>query len=82
MNPVLLVIAGLATAVVVVCETLLERKRRWTAWFGAVFALLMAIVIIGPRVAEVPWLLGPATVLVVAVAIWRVSQLRRTRAER
>ncbi|MGC7097397.1 hypothetical protein ACPZ19_22205 [Amycolatopsis lurida] len=82
MTVALLVTAGLATAVVVVCETLLERKRRWTAWFGAAFALLMAVAIIGPRIAGVPWLLGPGTALMVVVAIWRVTQLRRTRPER
>jgi hypothetical protein len=77
----LLVVAAVATVVVVVCETLVERRRRrWLAWLEAAVAIYIAVDLLGFRVAAVPWLLWSVTAVMVAVAVWRFTELRRDRA--
>jgi hypothetical protein len=76
----LLVVAGLATVVVVVCETLMERRRRrWVGWLEAAVVLFVAVDVIAFRVAAAPWLLWLVTVIMVGVAAWRLNQLVQKR---
>lgn len=79
----LLIIAGVATVVAVVSETLMERRRRrWVGWVEAAVALFVAVDVIAFRFVATPWLLWLVTAIMVAVAAWRLNQLGRFRAQR
>jgi hypothetical protein len=76
----LLIIAGAATVTAVACETLMERRRRpWVGWLEAAVVLYVAVDILAFRLTAAPWLLWLITVIMVAVATWRLNQLRRER---
>jgi hypothetical protein len=79
----LLVVAGVATVVVLACETMMERRRRrWVGWLEAAIVLFLAVDFIGFRIAAVPWLLWLVTAIMVLVAAWRLNQLGRLRVQR
>lgn len=83
MTVTLLVVAGVATMVVLVCETLMERRRRrWVGWLQAAIALFLAVDFLGFRIAAIPWLLWLVTVIMVLVATWRLNQLGRSRVQK
>jgi hypothetical protein len=78
----LLVVAGVATVVVLACETLMERRRRpWVGWLEAAVALFLAVEVLGFRIAAVPLLLWLVTAIMVALAGWRLTQVVRSRAQ-
>jgi hypothetical protein len=82
MTVALLVIAGVATVVVLACETLMKpRRRRWVGWLEAAIVAFLAVDLLGFRIAAVPWLLWPVTMIMVLVAAWRLNQVGRLRAQ-
>ena len=79
----LLVVAGVATVVVLACETLPERRRRpWVGWLETAGVLFLAVPVLGSRIAAVPWLLWLVTAIMVVLAGWRATQVVRSRARR